>query len=451
MTYEESVRYLLTLGRELASPQQARATKFDLANITTLCERLGQPQRAFESVHVAGTNGKGSTAAMLDSILRAAGLRTGLYTSPHLERINERIRLDGQEISDADFAAIFTRLRRVIEELLAAGQLAAHPTFFECITALAFEFFAGARAQFAVCEVGMGGRLDATNILAPEVAVITQIDFDHENYLGHSIEEIAGEKAGIIKPGARVVSAAEHLIARVVIRRRAAEQSAFLAEIENEFRIENITSREGCFAFTAVSTDSGAGIALTVPLPGRFQIRNALTAVAAARMLAERGAPIDDAAIARGIATTVWPGRLERIAEQPAIYLDGAHNPAGAREIAVFWETHLRGRNIYLIYGALRDKAVDEIAGLLFPRASAVILTSPQQSRAITAAVLAEMTGHHARRAEVVPDPHLAFERALELAFPDDVIFVTGSLYLVGDLRRYWMSRATRRAGGSRG
>ncbi len=451
MTYEESVRYLLTLGRELASPQQARVAKFDLVNITTLCEQLGQPQRAFQSVHVAGTNGKGSTAAMLDSILRAAGLRTGLYTSPHLERINERIRLDGKEISDADFAATFTRLHKAIEELLAAGQLAAHPTFFECVTALAFEFFARAQAQFAVCEVGMGGRLDATNILVPEVAVITQIDFDHENYLGHSIEEIAAEKAGIIKPGARVVSAAEHLIARVVIRRRVAEQSAFLVEIENEFRIEDVTSRDGCFAFTVISTDSGAGIPLAVPLPGRFQVRNALTALAAARMLAERGAPIDDGAISRGIAATVWPGRLERIAGQPDIYLDGAHNPAGAREIAVFWEQHLRGRNIYLIYGALRDKAVDEIAGLLFPRAAVVILTSPVQSRAISAPVLAEMAAHHAQRAEVVPSPIQALERALELASPDDVIFVTGSLYLVGAVRRYWISRTSGRAGSSLG
>ena len=451
MTYEESVRYLFTLGRELASPQQASVAKFDLANITTLCERLGQPQREFQSVHVAGTNGKGSTAAMLDSILRAAGLRTGLYTSPHLERINERIRLDGREISDADFAATFTRIHKMIEELLAAGKLAAHPTFFECVTALAFEFFAREGSQFAVCEVGMGGRLDATNILVPEVAVITQIDFDHENYLGHSIQEIAAEKAGIIKPGARVVSAAEHLIARVAVRRRVAEQSAFLVEIENEFYIENITTHEGCFTFTAVSNSSGASIPLNVPLPGRFQVRNALTALAAARMLAERGAPIDDDAIARGIASTVWPGRLERIAGKPEIYFDGAHNPSGAREIVVFWETHLPGRNIYLIYGALRDKAVDEIAGLLFPHAAAVILTSPAQSRAISASVLAEMTAHHARQLEVIPDPNLAFERALELASPDDVIFVTGSLYLVGDLRRYWMSRAAGRAGVSQG
>jgi len=443
MTYEESVRYLFSLGRELASPRQASATKFDLVGISTLCEYLGQPQRAFESAHIAGTNGKGSTAAMIDSILRAAGLRTGLYTSPHLERINERVRLDGREISDTDFAATFTRLHAAIEELLAAGRLATHPTFFECMTALAFEFFAKGGAQFAVCEVGMGGRLDATNILLPEVAVITQIDFDHENYLGHSIEEIAGEKAGIIKPGARVVSAAEHLIARVVIRRRVAEQSAFLVEIENAFRIEDVTSRNGCFSFTAIATDSSARIPVGLPLPGRFQLRNALTAIAAARMMADRGALIDDDAISRGIAATIWPGRLERIAEQPEIYVDGTHNPAGAREIAVFWDAFLTGRNIFLIYGSMRDKAVDEIAGLLFPRASAVILTSPAQPRAISASVLAEMTGHHARRVEVVPDPGEALERALELASPEDVVFITGSLFLVGDLRAYWKSRTS--------
>ena len=441
MIYEESVQYLLSLGRELASPQQASVAKFDLQNITVLCEHLGQPQRQFQSVHVAGTNGKGSTSAMLDSILRAAGVRTGLYTSPHLERINERIRLDGQEISDADFAAAFTRVRKAIEELLANGKLAAHPTFFECVTAIAFVHFAAAGAEFAVCETGMGGRLDATNILLPEVAVITQIDFDHENYLGHSIEEIAGEKAGIIKPGGRVVSAAEHLIARVVIRRRCSEQSAFLVEIENAFYLEDVAARGGCFSFTAIAYDTGVRVPISLQLPGRFQVRNALTALAAARMLAERGAPIDDAAISRGLAATVWPGRLEKISERPEIYVDGTHNPAGAREIVVFWEQFLPGKKIFLIYGAMRDKAVDEIAGLLFPKAAAVILTAPKQSRAISAPLLAEMTAHHAVHAEAIPDPSRALERALALASPEDVIFITGSLYLVGELRHEWLSR----------
>jgi dihydrofolate synthase/folylpolyglutamate synthase len=228
MDYSESVRYLLTLGRELASPQQARAVKFDLRNIRAICERMGHPQREFASVHVAGTNGKGSTAAMLANILQLAGLRSGLYTSPHLLRINERIRLDGAEISDAQFAGSFTRVLAVIEELLASGTLAAHPTYFECVTAMAFDFFARAGAEIAVIEVGMGGRLDSTNVIVPEVAAITQIDFDHENFLGHSIEEIAAEKAGIIKRGVRVVSAAENPAAQAVIRRRAAEQAAHL-------------------------------------------------------------------------------------------------------------------------------------------------------------------------------------------------------------------------------
>ncbi|HEX3375378.1 MAG TPA: folylpolyglutamate synthase/dihydrofolate synthase family protein [Candidatus Acidoferrales bacterium] len=444
MTYEESVQYLLSLGRELASPRQASVMKFDLKNITVVCERLGQPQRAFESVHVAGTNGKGSTSAMLDSIMRQVGLRTGLYTSPHLERINERIRVNGEEISDLDFAASFTRVQDAIEELLAAGRLSAHPTFFECVTAIAFVHFAAAGVEFAVCETGMGGRLDATNILLPEVAVITQIDFDHENYLGHSIEEIAGEKAGIIKPGARVVSAAEHLIARVVIRRRCAEQSAFLVEIENAFFLEDVTASNGCFSFTAITYDSAVRIPIALKLPGRFQVRNALTALATARMLAERGAPITDEAISRGFAAATWPGRLEKISERPEIYVDGTHNPAGAREIVAFWNQFLAGRNIILIYGAMRDKAVDEIAGLLFPRASTVILTAPAQSRSISAPLLGEMTAHHATRAEVVPEPAKALARALELASPDDVIFITGSLYLVGELRREWMSRQGR-------
>ena len=191
MDYQSAVRYLLSLGRELAAPTQAAAGKFDLENISVLLERLGRPDRAYATVHIAGTNGKGSTAAFMESILRDAGFRTGLNTSPHLERINERIRIDGEEISDELFASVFTRIHRVIEELLAEGKLRAHPTYFECVTALAFEVFARERVEFGVIEVGLGGRLDATNVITPAVSVITRIDFDHENYLGHSLAEIA--------------------------------------------------------------------------------------------------------------------------------------------------------------------------------------------------------------------------------------------------------------------
>ncbi len=442
MTYNEAVKYLLSLGRELASPQQARAAKFDLQNITALTERLGHPERTFPSVHIAGTNGKGSAAAMLASILRSAGLRVGLYTSPHLLRINERIRLGDAEIADADFAETFARLRTVIEEMLATGGLAAHPTYFECLTAMTFEFFARQKADIAVIEVGMGGRLDSTNVVTPEVAIITQIDFDHENFLGHSIEQIAAEKAGIIKAGALVVTGAGHPTAQEVIRRRANEQNASLFDPEAAYSVCGLHADGGCNQFVVVprqsNVDSGKEIEIHLPLAGRFQVRNALTAITAVRLLAARGFPVTDAAIAHGLATVRWPGRLEKVQDRPAVYLDGTHNPAGARELASFWEEHFADRRIHLIYGTMRDKAVDEIAGLLFPRASTVILTQSLQPRSLSAETLAAMTRHLAPSVEIINEPAAALDRALELAASEDIVFTTGSLYLVGDLRRHW-------------
>jgi dihydrofolate synthase / folylpolyglutamate synthase len=439
MTYEDSVRQLLSLGKELASPRQARVQKFDLENIRVLSNCLGSPHRAVPCAHVAGTNGKGSTAAMLESILRAAGLSTGLFTSPHLERINERIAFNGVPIADADFAAEFALVQAAIERLLATGELAAHPTYFECLTAMAYHAFARPEVGFAVYEVGMGGRLDSTNLIQPDVAIITQIEFDHENFLGHSIAEIAAEKAGIIKPGGWVVSSVERPEARAVIARRAEAVDAKLVEIDKRWHMEKSTAKDGCYRVEVSSITSDDWLTLDLPLPGRFQVRNALAAATAARLLATRGFPISNVAIECGIRETHWPGRLERLSMRPAVFLDGAHNPAAARELAAFWREHLSGCRIWLIYGALRDKAVDEIAGLIFPRAQRVLLTEPQQPRAISAQVLAEMTAHLARRFEVVPDPAAALDMAVSLAAPEDAIFVTGSLYLVGELRAYWM------------
>jgi dihydrofolate synthase / folylpolyglutamate synthase len=441
MTYEESVRALYSLGRELAAPQQARVQKFGLENISILAQELGQPQRAAPCAHIAGTNGKGSTAAMLESILRTAGLRTGLYTSPHLERINERMRIHGENISDEDFAAAWTRVHTAIEALMAAGKLAAHPTFFECVTAMAFLAFARHTVDFAVYEVGLGGRLDATNIVVPEVAILTQVDFDHENFLGHSIEEIAAEKAGIIKPGAWVVSASERLEARSVIAKRCAEMDARLVELDATAHLEETQDRDGIYRATAVLAHSSKKLRLAPALPGAFQLRNALTAAIAARLLADRGFPINDESIEHGIASAKWPGRLERLATCPDTYLDGAHNPSGARELLKFWDENFADRRIFLVYGAMRDKAVDEISGLLFPRADTVILTEPRQPRAISASLLAEMTGHHAKRFQVIPDPAKALETAIELATAANAVFATGSLYLVGDLRAYWRQK----------
>ena len=441
MNYPESVHALMALGRELASPQQARVQKFGLSNIAVVAEALGNPHLTIPCVHIAGTNGKGSTAAMLESILRTARLRTGLYTSPHLERINERVRIDGQDIPDESFAAAWTRVHLTIERLLAEGKLEAHPTYFECVTALAFVAFAEARVQFAIYEVGLGGRLDSTNIVQPEVAVITSIDFDHESFLGHSIAEIAGEKAGIIKPGVPVVTSAERPEARTVIAQRAREMNARLVAIDAAWRVEIKGAPDGCYRAIASSTGSSTRLAIEPPLAGRFQIRNALAAATAAELLNERSFAISTEAIERGIRAARWPGRLERLAERPSVYLDGTHNPSGAKELLRFWKDNFAGRRIFLVYGAMRDKAVDEIAGVLFPAADSVILTEPLQPRAISAPLLSEMTAHLARESSVVRNPSDALERAIAMAGPEDAVFATGSLYLVGDLRSYWRAR----------
>jgi dihydrofolate synthase / folylpolyglutamate synthase len=441
MNYHDAVRYLLSLGRELAAPTQAAAAKFDLVNITVLAERLGRPERAYPSAHIAGTNGKGSTAAFLESILRRAGFRTGLNTSPHLERINERLRVDGEEISDGAFAETLERICALTEELLAAGKLRAHPTYFECVTAMAFEFFARQRVDFGIFEVGLGGRLDATNLVTPVVSIVTRIDFDHENFLGHSLTEIATEKAGILKPAVPVIVAEQRSEAREVILARAKELFCPVMETPKAFRLDGETREGGLARAQATELETGWSIELAPKLPGRFQLSNALNAVAAARLLQKHSYRISDEAIAEGIATTVWPGRLEKLHSQPDVYLDGAHNPSAARELAAFLEENFAGRKILLLYGAMRDKAVDEVAGLLFPHAAEVIFTEPRTPRAISAAQLEEIAGHYASEIRVIADAEQALDYALAKAAPNDAVFITGSLYLVGQLRHYWKQR----------
>lgn len=441
MNYESAVRYLLSLGRELGAPTQATAAKFNLENITVLMERLGRPDRTYPIVHIAGTNGKGSTAAFLESILRAAGFRTGLNTSPHLERINERIRINGEEVSDQIFAETFTRVQEVIEELLAAGRLQAHPTYFECVTALAFEVFARERVEFAVVEVGLGGRLDATNIVRPQVSVITRIDFDHENYLGHSLEEIAREKAGIVKAGVPVATAPQLPEVREVLRGKARELDATIVDTGEDFDLEREIAEAGCARALARARARGETVRLAPGLPGRFQLENALNAVATARLLQARGYRITNQNIEQGIRSTEWPGRLERLQAGPDVYLDGAHNPGAARELAQFLEENFASRRVYLIFGAMRDKSVDEMTGILFPLASEVIFTQPGTPRAVSANQLADLAGHHAARYTVIRDAEEALESALAKARSDDAVFVTGSLYLVGQLRHAWKGR----------
>ena len=406
-----------------------------------LAERLGRPDRAYPTVHIAGTNGKGSTAAFLEAILRDAGFRTGLNTSPHLERINERIRVGGEEVSDELFAETFTRIQAVIEELLAEGKLRAHPTYFESVTALAFEVFARERVDFGVIEVGLGGRLDATNIVMPVVSIITRIDFDHENFLGHSLREIAAEKAGILKPAVPVVMAAQQPEVREVLLARARELRCAVLETSEAFHVKIERVEEGCVHATVEDLATGRTYELAPRLPGQFQLQNVLNAVAAARLLQERGYRISDENIMKGIAATEWPGRIERIGTRPDVYFDGAHNPGAAKELAAFLEENFRGRRVYMVFGAMRDKAVDEVTGALFPHAYEVLFTEARTPRAISATQLARMAGQYAERFTVYPEAERALEAALEKANFEDAVFITGSLYLVGQLRQAWKQR----------
>jgi dihydrofolate synthase / folylpolyglutamate synthase len=442
MNYEAAMQYLLSLGRELAAPTQAAAAKFDLENIRILAERLDHPERAYPSTHIAGTNGKGSTAAFLESILRCAGFRTGLNTSPHLAKINERLRVNGQDINDEQFAAVVTHIHDLIEMLLADGRLRAHPTYFECVTAMAFAFFAEERVEFGIFEVGMGGRLDATNILMPVVTILTRIDFDHETFLGHSLEEIAAEKAGILKRAVPVVIAAEQSPqAHGVIVDRAKELGCAIVDTAEAYRVDEMAMDAGRVRARVTEIATGWSVGITPQLPGRFQLYNALNAIAAARLLVASGLRISDDAISRGIADAAWPGRIEKLHSRPDIYLDGAHNPSAARELAAFLAENFAGRHIRLLFGAMRDKAVDEIAGILFPLATEVIFTEPRNPRAISAPQLAEISAHYAGSSRIIPDAEKALEYAIAQSGQGEAIFITGSLYLVGQLREQWKNR----------
>jgi dihydrofolate synthase/folylpolyglutamate synthase len=414
MNYPDSVRFLYSLGNEV------KTAKLGLERIRTLLSALGDPQDSCRIVHVAGTNGKGSTAAMIESALRAAGCRTGLFTSPHLMEPTERIRVGGSPVTAGDFAAAFDQVHACAEALLREDRIDLHPTYFESVTAMAFLVFQERGVEFAVLEVGLGGRLDATNVVAPELCVVTPVDFDHEAFLGKSLESIAAEKAGILKPGVPAVFAPQRAEARRVLDTRA-------AELQVPVSLSTEVEASGVVLHARGSRFAWAGGEIDLPLPGEHQVENARTAIAAMLRL---GVP--DAAIRQGLAETVWPGRLERVAVNPELILDGAHNPAGARALAAYLDQFYDPGRVWLIYGAMRDKAVAEMAGILFPRARHVIATAPAQARALRPETLRDLTDHDSVR--VAPDLTEALELAKE-AGPEDAIFITGSLFLVGEAR----------------
>jgi dihydrofolate synthase/folylpolyglutamate synthase len=411
MNYAESVRYLYSLGNEVLT------AKLGLDRISALLEALGNPHRAGRWIHVAGTNGKGSTSAMIEAGLRAAGVRTGLYISPHLVEPTERIQIAGQLVSREQFAGAFERVHETAQRMLASGALDMHPTYFETVTAMAFVLFAAEAVHTVVLEVGLGGRLDATNVVASELCVITPIDFDHQVFLGDTIEQIAAEKAGILKPGVPAVFAEQRREAERVLRAHARGPFTF----SRDWAIADLAIDARGSRFRLLGP--GGSMDITCPLAGEHQVENARVAAIALRKLGVSP---------EGIAATHWPGRLEHVSEQPEILIDGAHNPAGVRALVAYIRRFYSDRRIWIVYGALRDKAVAEMASMLFPLADRLILTAPANARAMPPE---DILAPGARIDHSITHSIAEAIGLLDDAAPEDVIFITGSLYLAGEAR----------------
>ncbi|HVP52126.1 MAG TPA: folylpolyglutamate synthase/dihydrofolate synthase family protein [Terriglobales bacterium] len=438
-TYQTAVENLYALGHELANTPSDR---FNLAHMRAILRELGNPERRFASVLIAGTNGKGSTAATLASILRAAGHRTGLYISPHMLRVNERIRINGAEISEEQFGDIHQRVEAVACRLVEAGELPWHPSFFEVLTAMAFDYFAGAGVEIAVLEVGMGGRLDATNVVEPAVSVITDIALDHQKFLGETITQIAHEKAGIIRPGGVVVTLPQHPEANDVIGNTIAECGAHaVSAVPYVPPVAPGSHEVPGIAPNGVRTSYplrvlGEEIVVDSPLVGRHQLRNTALAIAAAVELNQTGFPVTARDIERGIRETRWPGRFQRIAAtagSPEIILDVAHNPAGAWALRSALSEYAGDRPLVLVFGVMRDKSVAEIAEILFPLAECVIATRAENPRSASPEEIREAAARTGAEVETASTVAAALARASELVERDGIVVVTGSIYVVGE------------------
>jgi dihydrofolate synthase/folylpolyglutamate synthase len=404
MNFEAALAYLLSLGHEILT------MKLGLRNTELLLNALDNPERAFPSVQIAGTNGKGSTAAMLDSICRAARVKTGLYTSPHLVSITERIKISGANITPEDFAACATIVREASE------QLDVLPTFFEQVTAIALVAFRNAGVDLAILETGLGGRLDATTAANAHIVAITQIALDHQEYLGNTIASIAAEKAAIIRPGVRAVIGRQlYTEALEVLLQRCKENGVTPILVNDEFHL--IAEQ------------------VNLALRGRYQLENAAVAIHLAELLRETGFEIPHAAIVGGLETAQHPGRLELIPQQPAFLIDGAHNPAGAESLRAYLD-EFASRPLTLVFGAMRDKQLEQIGAILFPVADLLVLTRVRNPRSATLEMLEPIAARYARGKVLESDTgEAALELALANTSSDGMICVAGSLYLVGEIR----------------
>lgn len=413
MNFDEANGYLLSLGNEV------EAMKLGLENIRTLLTALGEPHKNYLKVQVAGTNGKGSVCAFLDSICGEVGIRRGLYTSPHLVSITERIKIDGEDISESDFARLATTVRTTSERLLAEGKLQYTPTFFEQLTAIALVAFAEAKVKLAILETGLGGRLDATTAANAEIAAITRIDLDHQEYLGDTIEEIAAEKAAIIRKQTEIA----------VIGRQSPPVMNVLRGVIGEAHRRGVFVRETAVVFD----ESALGMPLrflagSLSLRGAHQVENAEVAILVADLL-RKYFPVNDENIRKGLNTAIHPGRLEYIDN---VLLDGAHNIAGAKALLDYLN-YVEKRPLSMIFGAMRGKDVAAMAEILWPRAERLILTQTSNSRAMTPAELLDCVPENFDLQNVYKTNSV--KDALATAGSTELVLVTGSLYLVGEVK----------------
>lgn len=427
MNFDEAVRYLLSLGHETLT------IKLGLRNTELLLEALDNPERAFLSVQIAGTNGKGSTAAMLDSICRVAGIKCGLYTSPHLVSITERIKVSGEPITSEAFAASSTAVRDASEQLLRNKQIEALPTFFEQLTALALLAFRNAGIELAILETGLGGRLDSTTAANARIVAITQIAMDHEEYLGDTLESIASEKSAIIRPGVNAVIAKQQPEAMTVLMRRS-EETGVIPILNDVQRVIDTTTSDGKFCVT-FETSGNRYEKVWLGLRGRHQIDNAAVAIRLAEMLRMQGFNIPPSVVVTGVQTAQHPGRLEILPHKPAFLLDGAHNPAGCQSLRDYLD-EFASRPLTLVFGAMRDKQLGQLGETLFPIADVLILTQIDNARSASIETLRVIATRCARGTIIESQSSgEALRIATESTPPEGLICIAGSLYLIGEMR----------------
>ncbi|MCX7918532.1 MAG: bifunctional folylpolyglutamate synthase/dihydrofolate synthase [bacterium] len=436
MNYQEAISYLYSL--------EQFGIKFGLHNIQRMMELLGNPQETLRAIHIAGTNGKGSVAAYCASILTSAGYKVGLYTSPHLVKFEERMQINGKQITESELVRFVEKIQPIAKQVADDNQ-GLHPTFFEVTTAIALDYFAQNNVEYLVLEVGMGGRLDATNVVSAKVAVITNITFDHMQYLGDTLAKIAYEKAGIIKPHAIVITGAAGE-ALTEIQRVCAERTAELIVYPKDIAYQEDLNEFDTRRFT-IATVNNVYPHLEIPLRGKHQLVNATLAVAGIEAMESAYGCDCRSAIAEGLKKTVWPGRLEVVRQEPMIVLDGAHNVAGIESLTSALLDEFNYENLYLIIGIANDKESRKMLELLCPLAKEVILTAAKTHRAIPPETLSTQINatdtfalkSNPPRITIVKHIPDAIQYALQLADRNDLICITGSLYVVGEAREQLM------------